>query len=569
MAQSRHSTDLSADLIVVFLLSFALLITSAIRGVFIAYPLLVALALLIAALLNRGFSLQSLLKMGLAGIHQSLPVVQVLLLIGAVSAIWMAAGTVPALVYYGTGLMSGKFFLLWAFLLTSAVSVLTGTAFGAAGTIGVALMVIARSSNTALETAVEMAVEPVAGAIIAGAFLGDRCSPMSSSAHLVASITHTDLYTNLRNMIISGLWPLVISVAFYTVLSLLNPVQLAAAPINAALSDTFDLSGGVLLPAAAMFLLAILRVDVKLAMPVSIGLGVAIALGLQGCSPYGLLRFTLSGYQLPPDNPLQAILRGGGLLPMAKATLVVLISTAFAGIFSGSHVLSFVDVWLQGIQTRERRSQATLVVSTFANCFGCSQTIAILLTAQIMQPYYQLNRQPDHQPDYPSDCQLSSQQIALQQAHSRQQLALTLEDTAVVIAPLIPWNIASLIPAAVLGVGPGFIPYTVYLLLLPLFSLRPLPHTHLPHTHLPHIHLPRSHLPHAHLPPSANPPPGIEILLGQATRENYPNDRPIIYAPSSMPMGTRGQNVQSAIVFVIIVRLNLLSLLLSLNQSSV
>lgn len=466
MSQSHHPIDL----VVVFLISFALLITSAIQGIFIAYPLLIALTLFIAVLLNRGFSFKALLKMGIAGARQSFPVVQVLLLIGMVTAIWMAAGTVPALVYYGTGLMSGKFFLLWAFLLTSAVSILTGTAFGAVGTIGIALMVIARGSS--------VAVEPVAGAIIAGAFLGDRCSPMSSSAHLVASITHTDLYTNLRNMVNSSRWPLGISVIFYAVLSLLHPVELASAPITADLPNEFNLSLTVLLPAAAVLLLAVLRVDVKLAMLVSIGLGGAIAHTLQGDSFLSLLRFALFGYQLDHETPLQTILIGGGLLPMAKATLVVLISTAFAGIFSSSRMLSFLDVWLQRIHSPQQRSQATLVVSTFANGFGCSQTIAILLTAQIMQPHYSSAQYYAH---YSENAAASGSQSATTQTNCQnQQLALALEDTAVVIAPLIPWNIASLIPATILTVGPGFIPYAIYLLLLPLFAALRSPHSSLP-----------------------------------------------------------------------------------------
>jgi len=455
MPQPHYPTDL----IVVFSISFALLITSAIQGIFIAYPLLIALALFIAVLLNRGFSLRALLKMGIAGARQSFPVVQVLLLIGMVTAIWMAAGTVPALVYYGTGLISGKFFLLWAFLLTSAVSILTGTAFGAVGTIGIALMVIARGSS--------VTVEPVAGAIIAGAFLGDRCSPMSSSAHLVASITHTDLYTNLRNMVNSSRWPLGISVVFYAVLSLWHPVELASAPITADLPDEFNLSFAVLLPAAAVLLLAILRVDVKLAMLVSIGLGCAIAHTLQGDSFLSLLRFTLFGYQLDHETPLKTILIGGGLLPMAKATLVVLISTAFAGIFSSSRVLSFLDVWLQRIHSPQQRSQATLVVSTFANGFGCSQTIAILLTAQIMQSYYSVHYSLSASVGAAAN---GAQSAATQTSCQNQQLALALEDTAVVIAPLIPWNIASLIPATILTAGPGFIPNAIYLLLLPLFA---------------------------------------------------------------------------------------------------
>lgn len=445
------------DLIAVLSISFGLLVISALTNTFIAYPLLIALGLFTAVLIRRGFAPGSLLKMGIAGARQSLPVINVLLLIGIITAVWMAAGTVPALVYYGTGLISAQFFMLWAFLLTSAVSVLMGTSFGVVGTLGIALMVIARSSHVDLN--------PVAGAIIAGAFVGDRCSPMSSSAHLVASVTRTSLYDNLRNMVVSSLWPMALSVLFYAVLSLFHPVTFGADSTIAELPILFDLSPIVLLPAIALLLLALLRVNVKLAMLVSIGLGLAIAQQQQHTPLPQLIQFALFGYHLDQSTPLQTILLGGGLLPMAKATLVVLLSTAFAGIFTGSGVLSFAGRWLNPIRTRRQLGCATVLVAILTNLFGCTQTIAILLTGQMMQPHYQAYWLT----------QKSFSKASFETGEitniGNEQLALALEDSAVVIAPLIPWNIAGLIPATVLGVGPGFIPYAAYLLLLPLFFL--------------------------------------------------------------------------------------------------
>ncbi len=442
------------DLIAVLLVSFVLLVTSALTGTFIAYALLVSLALFVGVLRRRGFAVSPLLQMGLAGACQSLPVVNVLLLISIITAVWMAAGTVPAIVYYGTGLISPRFFILWAFLLTGLLSTLIGTSFGAVGTLGIALMVMARSSN--------VDVNPVAGAIITGAFVGDRCSPMSSSAHLVAAITHTSLYSNLRNMVISSLWPLFLSLIFYSVLSYIHPVRLTANPITAELPNLFNLSPIVLLPAGAVLLLALLRVNVKLAMGASIGVGIAIAHHFQHYSFLTLIRFSLFGYHLNQPSELQSILLGGGLLPMAKATIVVLLSTAFAGIFSGSRVLSFVNSWFQHIRTQRQIGRATVLISILSNLFGCTQTIAILLTGQIMQPHYKAYWQTPTHPT-PKNKWMGSDNLA------NEQLAIALEDTAVVIAPFIPWNIAGLIPATVLMVGPGFIPYMAYLLLLPIF----------------------------------------------------------------------------------------------------
>ena len=457
------------DLIAVLLVSFVLLVTSALTGTFIAYALLVSLALFVGVLRRRGFALSTLLQMGLAGARQSFPVVNVLLLISIITAVWMAAGTVPAIVYYGTGLISPRFFILWAFLLTGLLSTLIGTSFGAVGTLGIALMVMARSSN--------VDVNPVAGAIIAGAFVGDRCSPMSSSAHLVAAITRTSLYGNLRNMVISSRWPLFLSLIFYSILSYFHPVRLTANPITAELPKFFDLSPIVLLPAGAVLLLALLRVNVKLAMGASIGVGIAIAYHFQHYSFLTLIRFSLLGYQLDQSSELQSILLGGGLLPMVKATIVVLLSTAFAGIFSGSRALSFVDSWFKHIRTQRQLGRATVLISILSNLFGCTQTIAILLTGQIMQPHYKsywetptrsIPQNTAPQNTVPQNTAPQSMEVGLDSLADR-QLALALEDTAVVIAPFIPWNIAGLIPATVLMVGPGFIPYMAYLLLLPIF----------------------------------------------------------------------------------------------------
>ncbi|MFK8185769.1 MAG: Na+/H+ antiporter NhaC family protein [Phormidesmis sp.] len=427
------------DLIAVLLLSFVLLIISALQGIYAAYPLLLSLILFMFVLQKRGFAFIHLVKMAYAGARQALPVIYVLLLIGILTAVWMAAGTVPALVYYGTRLISPHFFLLWAFVLTSLVSTLMGTSFGTVSTLGIALMVMARASN--------LPENPVAGAIIAGAFVGDRCSPLSSSAHLVATVTHTNLYRNLRNMLISGFWPLVCSFIFYTALSRSFPTAQLSNSIIVALPEAFNLSPIVLLPAVIVLLLAILQVEVKLAMLVSIGLSIAIAHHLQNYSLLKIFQFSLSGFQLDHPSELKAILLGGGLLPMAKATFVVSISTAFAGIFSASNTLKFMDNWLTRIRTQRQLKQATALVSIFTNLFGCTQTIAILLTQNIMAPHYQKHYKT---------------------GAANSQLALTLENTAVVIAPLIPWNIACLIPAAILTVGPGFIPYAAYLLLLPL-----------------------------------------------------------------------------------------------------
>ncbi|TAF93698.1 MAG: Na+/H+ antiporter NhaC family protein, partial [Oscillatoriales cyanobacterium] len=114
------------DLLFFVIISFVLLLTSAIKGYFIVAPLLASMAILIVILLNRGFQLNSLIKMAVAGSQKSFSVIAILLLIGAVMAVWMAAGTVPVLVYWGIKSIAPQYFIFWAFILTSLISVLLG-----------------------------------------------------------------------------------------------------------------------------------------------------------------------------------------------------------------------------------------------------------------------------------------------------------------------------------------------------------------------------------------------------------------------------------------------------------
>lgn len=427
------------DLLFFVIISFVLLVVSAIKGYFIVAPLLASMAILIAILLRRGFALKSLIKMAVAGSQKSFSVIAILLLIGAVMAVWMAAGTVPVLVYWGIKSIDPQYFIFWAFILTSIISVLLGTSFGAVSTIGIALMIIANGSG--------VNPNPIAGAIVAGAYVGDRCSPMSSSAHLIAIITKTEIYTNLKNMAVTGLLPLIVSSLLYLILSAFHPVELAGSNLALELGKAFNLSWITLLPALTILLLCVLRVEVKIAMTVSVIAGSAIAHFVQGYSAIEILQFAIAGFKLASTSSLKDIVVGGGILSMAKVSLVVIVSTAFAGIFAGTRILEFVEVYLNKAQSRGDLFLGTTVISIFSAAFGCTQTIAILLTHQLVESKYR------------------------QQNLDGVQLAVDLENTAVVISPLIPWNIAGLVPATVLSVNADFIPYAFYLYLVPLFSL--------------------------------------------------------------------------------------------------
>jgi Na+:H+ antiporter, NhaC family len=426
------------DLLFFVIISFILLLFSAIKGYFIAYSLLGSMVIFIAILLKKGFKLKSLIRMAVAGSQKSFSVINILLLIGAVTAVWMAAGTVPILVYWGIKFISPEYFIFSAFILTSVISVITGTSFGTISTIGIALMIAASGSGVNLNM--------IAGAIVAGAFFGDRCSPMSSSVNLITTITQTEIYTNVKNMAVTTLYPLIVSSILYLILSFINPVKLANNNLTFEIAKAFNLNWTTLLPALIILILCILRVEVKISMAVSVIIGSLIGIFIQGYSPLEILQFTLTGFKLESVFNLDMMVVGG-ILSMVKVSIVVIISTAFAGIFAGTRTLEFIEVYLNKAQSRGDLFLGTTIIGILSAAFGCTQTIAILLTHQLVEKNYKKEGLDDY------------------------QIAVDLVNTAVVISPLIPWNVAGLVPATVLSVNSNFIPYAFYLYLVPLFNL--------------------------------------------------------------------------------------------------
>ena len=177
------------DIIISMFVIFCALIFSIYNGLFVGYPLLLGFFIFTYISWRRGFILRDIIKMSFNGGKRAFVVLEVFLLIGIITSTWIASGTVAAIIYYGIKYMNPNFFILYTFLISCVVSFLLGTSLGTVSTVGVALILMAKGGNINIDIA--------AGAIIAGAYFGDRCSPMSSSAILVANLTRTNLYTNI------------------------------------------------------------------------------------------------------------------------------------------------------------------------------------------------------------------------------------------------------------------------------------------------------------------------------------------------------------------------------------
>jgi Na+:H+ antiporter, NhaC family len=427
------------DTVLIFVLFFSALLFSIYNGVSILYPLVFGLAGFTFISIRRGHLFVHLLRMMFAGSKKSLIVIKIFVLIGAITAVWRACGTIPFIVYYGIELINGKFFILSAFLLCCFVSYLLGTSFGTVGTVGVVLIVLAKSGQVDINVA--------AGAIIAGAYFGDRCSPMSSSANLVAALTHTKLYLNISNMTRTSITPFAISLIGYIYVSHFNPLAAYDHQIGNEILGSFDLNMIVLIPALIVLLLPVLKVDVKLSMGVSILSGILIGFFIQHISLLQMLKYITIGYSMDQRSFLAGILEGGGLLSMLKVSLIVLISSAYSGIFEGTGVLKEIEGFFERLSERISVYPAMIISSLLTASFSCNQTLAVMLTHQFEHKIYEKRRLSNY------------------------RLALDLENTVILISPLIPWNIAGAVPAAALSADAGFIIYAFYLFLVPLTNL--------------------------------------------------------------------------------------------------
>lgn len=427
--------DVAAALIFIF----CSLLFSVYSGINIVYPLFIGLLILGAVSVYRGFKPRDVAHMSVKGAKKSLLIIRIFVLIGAITAIWRASGTVAFIVYYGIELMKPEYFILYAFILSSVVSFLLGTSFGTVGTVGVVLMIMAKSGNVSVNVA--------AGAIIAGAYFGDRCSPMSSSANLVASITGTDLYRNIKNMFKTAAVPLAASVIIYLLLSRINPLIVQDNRISSSIIQVFNIHWATILPAAVILALAAFRIDVKLSMFISIIIAMVEAFIFQGYSITQILKYTMFGFSLDTPGFFNDIIKGGGILSMLKIALIVLISSAYSGIFEGTRMLKEIQSFLEKIAEKYGIFTSTILTSIITAALGCTQAIAILLTDQLISNVYEREKKDKY------------------------ELAQDIENTAVVLAPLVPWNIAGAVPAAALTATVGFIPYTFYLYLIPLYIL--------------------------------------------------------------------------------------------------
>mgnify|MGYP000997608455 FL=1 len=412
----------SVSLILCLLLNFS-----------VVYALIVGYIIFITYGLMKGYDLKVLVKKSFEGVLTVKNILLVFILIGMITALWRASGTIAFIVYMGSKLISPSILILLTFLLCSILSFLIGTSLGTAATMGVICASIGKT----------MGVNPyyVGGAVLSGIYFGDRCSPMSTSALLIAELTKTNLYTNIKLMIKTSIIPFIVTCLFYLLLGFKSTVSNISVNVTEIFKQNYNLNIIVIIPAILIIILSILKINVKKTMLVSIVISFIIAMFIQRDSIVALINYCIFGYHHPNER-LNLMMKGGGILSMVNVSLIVGISSSYSGIFKETKMLVSLKKHLKDFSKKTSSYFVIFLSSIISGAIACNQSLGTILTNELCGELVE-----------------------------KQKMAIILENTVILLVGLIPWNIAMGVPLKTIGIGVMSGIYAFYLYFLPLWNL--------------------------------------------------------------------------------------------------
>ena len=378
---------------------------------------------------------------------KGMPAMLIVIVVGALIGSWIACGTIPMLVYYGVQLISPKLFLLTACVVCSIVSVVTGTSYGTVGTLGVALMGVAHGLGVPLDQA--------AGAIVAGAYFGDKLSPFSDTTNLAPVAARSNLYDHIRHTLWTTLPAWLVGLVVYFLLGVVSGGSGAVAmgttsQLMVDLEAAFAFHWVLVLPPLITLFAAVRRLPVIPSMLLSSAAAVALAMTVQGSGVRHAVASMATGYTASTSNELvNTLLTRGGMASMMHVTLIAFCAFAFGGIMQRAGML---DVLLDRL-VRLADSTAKLVASTVAAAMTValvtgSSFLSILIPGELFAPAYR------------------------RRGLAAKNLSRTTEDSGTVVVPLVPWSIAGVFMSGTLGVGTlAYAPWAVMCYLGFVFAL--------------------------------------------------------------------------------------------------
>lgn len=371
----------------------------------------------------------------------------VLIVIGAMIAVWIASGTIPMVIYMGLKFISPKIFLLSALILSSFTSLATGTSWGTLGTVGLALIGIGNAMG--------IPSPMTAGAIICGAYFGDKMSPLSDSTILAASVSGTDVMTHVKHMLWTTAPAYAITAVLFVILGLHHVSGVydmsTANEIMATFSRFYNFSLLEFLPIGIVLVLLVANTPSIIALMIGTVSGMFVAVLHQNVILGKLLDYMVNGFVIDTGSSfVDILLNRGGIMSMMSAFLAIFLALCISGMLDKTGVLSvLVNPLIKKCGNSTFKIIACTAVLTYVtNAIGSSMLFASIVTATLMKDIFNENR------------------IA------PENLSRTLEDAGTFGAVLIPWNSNAIYASQMLGVAPlAFIPYCFLNWITPVIDL--------------------------------------------------------------------------------------------------
>ncbi len=377
--------------------------------------------------LRLGYSYKEIENGILESMMKGMPAMLIVIVVGALIGSWIAAGTIPLLIYYGLKLISPQFFLVTACIVCSIISLVTGTSYGTVGTVGVAFIGIASGLDIPLAQA--------GGAIVAGAYFGDKLSPFSDTTNLAPIAAQSNLFDHIRHMLWTTTPAWLLGLSVYFVLGLISGSGSTATLektnfIMETVHSNFVFHWLLLLPPAITLYLAVRKKPVIPGMLISSTVAVILAIFIQQLDLKTAVQSMVTGFEANTGNEIvDKLLTRGGMVSMMHVTLIAFCAFAFGGIVQKAGML---DVLLERL-LKVADTAGKIILSTVSSCIAValmtgSSFLSILIPGELFAPAYK--------------------KFNL----AAKNLSRTTEDSGTVIVPLVPWSIAGVFMAGTLGV---------------------------------------------------------------------------------------------------------------------
>ena len=383
----------------------------------------------------------------------------ILLIIGALSGSWMISGVVPTLIYYGMQIIHPSFFLASTCIICAIVSVMTGSSWTTIATIGIALLGIGQAQG--------FEDGWIAGAIISGAYFGDKISPLSDTTVLASSVTDTPLFKHIKYMMITTVPSMIITLTIFTVAGFAHEATATdqIAMYSASLRETFHISLWLLIVPVITGILIAKRIPSIITLFISATLAGILALFFQ---PHllqeisglpvqdmqsqfkGLIMTFYGSTQVQTGNPdLNDLVSTRGMSGMMNTIWLIICAMCFGGAMTASGMLgSITSVFIRFMKRTVGLVASTVASGLFLNICTADQYISIILTGNMFKDIYQ------------------------KKGYESRLLSRTTEDSVTVTSVLIPWNTCGMTQATILGVATfTYLPYCFFNLISPLMSI--------------------------------------------------------------------------------------------------